>query len=85
VAEMGLLHKHEPYVSLQLYEHNFHTIKKVEPGTTIVCEKGSLYLTQSGIYEDYALRSGQQVVLNGKGTVLIEATSESHLCVLYPN
>jgi hypothetical protein len=52
---------------------------------TVVCEKGLLWMTQSGNLQDYTLKPGQRVTLEGKGKVLIEAVSESDVCILYPN
>jgi hypothetical protein len=52
---------------------------------TVVCEKGLLWMTQTGNLQDYTLKPGQHVTLKTKGQVLIEAVSESDMCILYPN
>ncbi len=82
---MSLLHKHQPKITLQLRTHCFHRLSEVEPGMTVTCEKGLLWVTQSGNLQDYTLKPGQRVTLESKGKVLIEAVSESDLSILYPN
>lgn len=82
---MSLIHKNHPKMTLQLHTHCFHRLSEVEPGMTVVCEKGLLWMTQSGNLQDYTLKPGQRVTLEGKGKVLIEAVSESDVCILYPN
>lgn len=82
---MSLLHKNHPNITLQLPTHCFHRLSEVEPGMTVTCEKGLLWVTQAGNRQDYTLRPGQHVTIESKGQVLIEAVSESNLKILYPN
>ena len=82
---MSLIHKHQPKITLQLRSHCFHRLSEVEPGMTVTCEQGLLWVTQSGNPQDYTLKPGQRMMLEGKGKVLIEAVSESNLSILYPN
>jgi hypothetical protein len=82
---MSIFHKNHPNLTLQLHPHSLHHLDRVEPGTTVVCEKGLLLLTQTGNPQDYTLRPGQRMVVGGHGKVLIEAVSEAALCILYPN
>ena len=82
---MSIFHKKYPPITLQLHPHCLHRLNKIEPGMTVVCEQGLLLLTQAGNPQDYTLRPGQRVTIGGKGNVLIEAVSEAHLSILYPN
>ncbi len=82
---MGILHKNHTNLTLHLRSHTIYQLSHVEPGTTVVCEKGVLLVTQAGNPQDYTLRSGRQMVLGGHGNVLIEAMDDCGLSILYPN
>lgn len=82
---MSIFHKNHPNITMQLHPHNVHRINEVEAGMTVVCEDGILLLTQAGNPQDYTLRPGQKMVVGGKGNILIEAVSESHVYIYYPN
>lgn len=71
--------------TLQLPRRSFHRALKAQPGTTVVCEQGILWLTQSNDYKDYMLKAGEQVVINKTNNVLIEAMSEARVSIVYPN
>jgi hypothetical protein len=82
---MSIFQKKHPNITLQLHPHAFHRLSEVKPGMTVICEDGLLLVTQTGNPQDYTLKEGQQMVIRGKGTVLIEAVSDSHVDILYPN
>jgi hypothetical protein len=72
-------------VSISLHPHQVENLKDVEPGMTVVCDKGLLWLTESNNLQDYALKAGHSVVIRKKGKVLIEAVDEANLHIIYPN
>jgi hypothetical protein len=72
-------------VSLKLQAHQVQKLDNVEVGMTVVCDKGIVWLTESGNLQDYALRSGHSVVIQKKGKVLVEALKEAGLHLIYPN
>ncbi len=81
---MNLTFKHPANTTLELHRQSFHRALNIEPGTTVVCEKGLLWLTQAEDTKDYMLEAGDKLVLNHSG-VLIEALSEAGLSIVYPN
>jgi hypothetical protein len=71
--------------SLQLQRRGFFRAPKIDPGTTVVCEQGLLWLTQSDDLKDYVLNPGDQLVVSKKSNILIEAMSEARLSIVYSN
>jgi hypothetical protein len=82
---MNLTFKHPTNSTLELHPNNFVKAKNIEPGTTVICDKGILWLTLSEDYHDYMLQSGEKIVINEKHNILIEALSEAGLSIVYPN
>lgn len=58
---------------LHLDKNAFFRIEKIQPGSELSCEKGILWVTQSGDLRDYLLTPGQNLVIKKHGRVLIEA------------
>jgi hypothetical protein len=78
------LQKHKN-VSFNLQQHQVQKLDDVEPGMTVVCDKGIIWLTESNNRQDYALKPGHKVLIREKGEVIIEAINEAHLHIIYPN
>ena len=72
-------------ISIKLHQHQVENLKDVEPGMTIVCDEGLIWLTESNDMQDYALKPGHSVIIRKKGKVLIEAVDEANLHIIYPN
>ena len=72
-------------ISMKLDPHQVENLKDVEPGMTIVCDEGLIWLTESNDLQDYALKPGHSVIIRKKGKVLIEAVDEANLHIIYPN
>lgn len=72
-------------ISMKLHQHQVENLKDVEPGMTVVCDKGIIWLTESNDLQDYALKPGHSVIIRKKGKVLIEAVDEANLHIIYPN
>lgn len=53
-------------------------------GTTVRVISGNVWLTQYKDTADYLMRAGDWVVLNGKGTTLIQAFEDSSLQFIAP-
>ena len=70
--------------TFELHRRSFHRALNVQPGTTVVCEKGLLWLTQSEDYKDYMLKPGEKMTISKSHGVLIEALSEAGLRIVYP-
>lgn len=56
-----------------LNKNGFYRIEKIRPGMAVSCEKGLLWVTQSGDRRDYILTPGQNLVVKNNGRILIEA------------
>jgi len=61
---------------LHLEKNDIFRIKKLRPGMELSCEKGILWVTQSGDYRDYLLTPGKNLIMKKHGRVLIEALRE---------
>ena len=72
-------------ISIKLHQHEVENLKDVEPGMTIVCDEGLIWLTESNDLQDYALKPGHSVIIRKKSKVLIEAVDEANLHIIYPN
>jgi len=82
---MNITHNNLSKVKLQLQRKALEHISKVVPGTTIVCEKGVVLLTESNDLRDYTLRPGHHVFIRRRGDVLVEAIDDAELNIIYPN
>ena len=82
---MNVTRKTSTDIELQLNRRELQHFGDLKPGTTVVCEKGILWLTQSNDFRDYTLASGQKMVISKQGKVLIEALKESDLQICSPN
>ena len=72
-------------ITMKLRKQQVENLKDVEPGMTIVCDEGLIWLTESNDLQDYALKPGHSVIIRKKGKVLIEAVDEANLHIIYPN
>ena len=72
-------------MSISLRPHQIRKLGGVTPGTTVVCDKGIIWLTESNVRQDFALKAGKHVVIGKRSDVLIEAVNEADLRIIYPN
>ena len=82
---MNQIHSRSRSTSLQLLPRSFYHAQIIDPGSTLICEKGILWLTQSNDINDYMLKPGDQLVMNKKTNILVEALSESRMSILHSN
>jgi hypothetical protein len=82
---MNLTRERQTNFNLKLQRRGFHRVGTQKTGMTVVCEKGILWLTQSNDLRDYMLRPGDSLIINKRSHVLIEAMSEAHVSIVYPN
>lgn len=82
---MNTTHQKNTRLNLHLHRRAFHHVTKVEPGLTVSCEQGLVWLTEANNAQDYTLRPGHSVVLLARGEVLIEALSDAELSIIHPN
>lgn len=71
--------------SLKLQRQDILKAQNIEPGTTVLCEKGLLWLTQPGDYKDYMLKPGDRLTVSKQSNFLIEALSEARISILHNN
>jgi hypothetical protein len=67
-----------------LDRRDIYRVMKMHPGMEVSCEKGILWVTQSGDYRDYLLTPGQKIVLKKHGSVLIEAMRDVDFKLISP-
>ena len=53
----------------------------LRPGETMTCERGIVWLTQSGDPTDYLLRAGDRFTAQSRGRVVAQAFEYSLLCI----
>ncbi len=53
-------------------------------GERIICEKGSLWVTQTGDPEDHVLKAGQEFIVTNPGLVLIESLCDGQAHIVPP-
>jgi len=82
---MNLTLKNKNNTTLNLHRQNVINAAKIEAGTTVICEDGLLWLTQTNDSKDYMLEAGDKVVIDKRNSVLIQALSEAHLSIVSPN
>jgi hypothetical protein len=75
----------QPTTSLKLSPQAVHSATKIEAGTTFVCEKGIIWLTQANDVKDYLLQPGDKLVINKRNSVMLQAMSEAHVSIITPN
>lgn len=78
------LHKKSHPMILPMQRGSMHRIPSIQRGTTVVCERGVLWLTQTGDPMDHFLLPGQRYTLKKRGKVLVEAMREARVCVITP-
>lgn len=82
---MKQISHHQGETILQLHPRDvFHT-QKINPGTTVICEQGILWLTRADDFHDYMLNPGESLVVNQQSNVVIEALSEARLSIVNHN
>lgn len=54
---------------------------RLNTGESVRCERGVLWLTQSGDATDYLLRAGQSFTATRRARVVVQAMEESLFCV----
>ncbi len=67
---------------VELRRRGVERITHCKPGTTIVCEKGILWLTQTNDRRDYILLAGERFDKVKRGNVLVEAMRDATVRVL---
>lgn len=82
---MNLTRHPNSSLSLQLSRRAFQHLDKIRPGVKVICKRGLLWLTQTGVPQDYVLSAGDGLVVKQRGKLLIEAMQEADLSIIYPN
>jgi hypothetical protein len=82
---MNLTRNHPTNTTLELRYQDFHRVGDIQPGTTVICEKGILWLTQVNDHRDYLLKPGERMVISKRNNVLIEALSDAKVDIFYAN
>lgn len=64
-------------IDLNLPQHEVVNISHPQPGLTIECEKGVLWVTLAGDLNDHTLEAGDSYVVQETSPVVIEAVEDA--------
>lgn len=64
-------------IDLNLPQHEVVNISHPQPGLTIECEKGVLWVTVAGDLNDHTLEAGDCFVVQENSSVVIEAVEDA--------
>ena len=67
----------KPRTKIRMRRHDSQTMLLDKPGSTLFCDTGILWVTQSNDNRDYVLMPGQKMTVTKKGKVLIEAMRDA--------
>lgn len=70
---------------VNLQESDLYRMAEIEPLTTIVCQKGLVWLTQAGDNNDHVLADGEKFTLDHRGLVLMEALQHAQVRIIPPS
>ena len=63
----------QPKAKIRLQRRDLQRIDNVKLGSTLSCDTGVLWVTQTGDYRDYILLPGDTVIVTRRGKVLVQA------------
>ncbi len=72
-------------LDLHLHRRAFHHMAKADPGMTVACEYGLVWVTEADNPQDYMLCPGKSMVISRRCDVLIEALSDAEVSIIHPN
>jgi hypothetical protein len=67
----------QPKTKIRMPRHAYQRMDSLKRGSTLVCETGILWVTQTGDRHDYILQPGQKLVVSRRGKVLVEAMRDA--------
>ena len=67
----------QPKTKIRMQRHDFQRMKIAKPGSTLFCDTGVLWVTQSNDYRDYILLPGDEMTVTNRGKVLVEAMRDA--------
>jgi hypothetical protein len=82
---MNLTLKTPANTTLNLRPHDTLNAFKAQPGTTVICNEGILWLTRSDDQKDYMLQPGEMLVIDQRNNVVIEALSAARVSIINHN
>jgi hypothetical protein len=72
----------QPKTKIRMPRHAFQRMDGVKPGSTLFCDTGVLWVTQTGDRQDYVLLPGQKMTVTKRGKVLVEAMRDADLYIV---
>ena len=67
----------QPRNNTRTHRRDFQRMQTVKPGSTLFCDNGILWVTQTGDPQDYVLMPGQKLTVNKRGKVVVETTRDA--------
>jgi Protein of unknown function (DUF2917) len=71
-----------PKTKIRMPRRAFQRMDGVKPGSTLFCDTGVLWVTQSGDRQDYVLTPGQKMIVTKRGKVLVEAMRDADFYIV---
>lgn len=62
---------------IRIPRHAYQRVDGVKPGSTLFCDTGVLWVTQTGDRQDYILHPGQKLTVTKRGKLLVEAMRDA--------
>ena len=72
----------EPKTKIRMPRHAFQRVHGIKRGSTLFCDTGVLWVTQTGDNRDYVLTPGQKMTVTKRGKVVVEAMRDADFSVL---
>ena len=69
--------KIQPRNRTRMHRRDFQSAQTIKPGSTLFCDNGILWVTQTGDPQDYVLMPGQKMTVSKRGKVLVETTRDA--------
>lgn len=63
--------------NIHLLRKDYRPMSAIKLGSTLYCDSGVLWVTQSGDQEDHVLQTGEKLTVTNRGKVLIEAMRDA--------
>ena len=67
---------------IRMPRYAYQRMDGIRPGSTLFCDTGILWVTQTGDRQDYVLLPGQQMTVSKRGKVLVEAMRDADFYVV---
>ena len=72
----------QPKTKIRIQRRDYQRMNSVKPGSTLICDTGVLWVTQTGDWQDHVLLPGEKMHFTKRGKVLVEAMRDADFHVV---